>query len=414
MKLRNTKFLVLISIWCTFAMNAYAAQLTKDELNEYISTKLGIPVFYTLPESSYASISNINPVDATLINFKHPESKSAATSLGLRIYSHKPDGTLASSLAASGFIKTGDILLSFRPEWGGAGPYTNIQMGISHAGVAYIKNGVVNNIDMPLSSEYLGEINSEHYRETKAIHVIRPRGLTDKQKNNVAEWASRLVSVSSQIYPKKISFNQDYTSPNYQPGKPLTFVKQLGQLALGIPGNISLKMYCSEFAWSLLSLRDCDPDVAQVFKEDGIPSCINPIFTPLHMSGDFVGAKRPETSHVGLSDGPLLTINAMGLGNTGRDRLLTSVFATNKEKNAKLSPGHKKVSDLMSPVFDKLQEVYLGAFYNIQQTTELRVLFNVKMKDNYSPPSFVLLTLPPKESTSRVMDYVGTVTYIEQ
>lgn len=414
MKLMCVKFFIFISIWLTIASNACADQRIKNNLDEYISTKLGIPVFYTFPESSYASLSNIKPVEATLINFKHPESKSAATSLGLRIYSHKPDTKLASSLAASRFIQTGDILLSFRPEWGGAGPYTNIQMGISHAGVAYIKNGVVKNIDMPLTPEYLGELNSEHYRETKAIHVIRPRGLTNTQKENIARWASKLESEAPKIYPNKISFNQDYTSPNFKPGKPLTFVKQLGQLALGIPNNISLKMYCSEFAWSLLSLRDCDPNNAQAFKEEGVPRCINPIFVPLHMSGDFVGTNKQEKSSVGLSDGPLLTINSMGLSNTDRDRLLTSVFTTDRKNNAKLSPGHKSISDLMSPVFDKLRGVYFGAYYNIQQANDLREQFNSQMKDNYSPPSFVILTLPAKENPLRVMDYVGTVTYIEQ
>ncbi len=76
------------------------------------------------------------------------------------------------------------MLLTFRSEWGGAGAYPNIQMGVSHAGIAYIKNGAVRHLDNPLSEEYLGsgmqgDLTSEHYRTLNFMHVIRPRKLTD-------------------------------------------------------------------------------------------------------------------------------------------------------------------------------------------------------------------------------------------
>ena len=51
------------------------------------------------------------------------------------------------------------MLLTFRSEWGGAGAYPNVQMGISHTGVAWIKDGVLHNIDNPLDQEYLGAGN---------------------------------------------------------------------------------------------------------------------------------------------------------------------------------------------------------------------------------------------------------------
>ena len=57
---------------------------------------------------------------------------------------------LAKRLAKSGLVQTGDLLLTFRAEWGGVGAYPNVQMGISHTGVAYVKDGVVRNIDNPL------------------------------------------------------------------------------------------------------------------------------------------------------------------------------------------------------------------------------------------------------------------------
>ena len=98
---------------------------------------------------------------------------------------------LAQRLGKSGLVQTGDLLLTFRSEWGGAGAYPNVQMGISHTGVAWVKDGVLHNIDNPLNEEYLGpgnrgELNSEHYRTLQFIHVIRPRNLTDAQRANIS------------------------------------------------------------------------------------------------------------------------------------------------------------------------------------------------------------------------------------
>ena len=91
---------------------------------------------------------------------------------------------MATRLGKSGLFQTGDLLLTFRSEWGGAGAYPNVQMGISHTGIAYVKDGELHNIDNPLNEEYLGtgmraDLTSEHYSTLNYIHVIRPRDLTD-------------------------------------------------------------------------------------------------------------------------------------------------------------------------------------------------------------------------------------------
>lgn len=408
-------FVSIISVIAlALAPLALAGSFIKEKYDNLVEQQLNIPVFFAFPESSFATLPQELPTSDLLIDFKHPSSKMAPHVLGYRIYSHKQDGTLASSLAESGFIQTGDIILSFRPEWGGGGPYPNIQMGVSHAGVAYIKNGVLYNIDMPLTTDYIGQLNSKHYMETKALHVIRPRGLTDQQKSNLVGWATKLVNEAGKIYPKYIAFNQDYTSPNYAHDKSLVFIKQLGQLAFGKTDNISLKMYCSEFAWSLLSLRDCDPDQPDAFMADGVPACIHPIFTPLPMVGSLIGAKSTGTGTAGLSDGPLLTISAMGLSEKERNLLLNSVFLTIQKSDSKMSPGHRKVAEQMRPVFGKLQGLYRGIFTGNAEALEIRKQFNAHMKNNYSPTSFIIQILLPKDHPARVMDYVGTVTYINQ
>ena len=90
-------------------------------------------------------------------------------------------------------------------------------MGISHTGIAYIKDGVLHNIDNPLNAEYLGargELNSEHYRTLSFIHVVRPRNLTDAQRANLLEWTSRLAASSGRVFPTRIDFNPDYNAPS--------------------------------------------------------------------------------------------------------------------------------------------------------------------------------------------------------
>ena len=406
-------FILFISLLAQApAPPADAGPFVGEKYDASVQRQLDIPVFYALPESAFAPLPKELPTADLLIDFKHPASKAAPHPLGFRIYSHKQDGSRASSLAESGFIQTGDVILSFRPEWGGGGPYPNIQMGVSHAGVAVVNNGVLYNIDMPLTPEYMGQLNSPHYQDTKVLHVIRPRGLTDRQKANLVAWAGKLASRAPKIYPRYLAFNQDYTSPNYRPGQPLKFVQQLGRLALGDSDGIALKMYCSEFAWSLLSLRDCDPNQPSAFKKGEVPACIHPIFTPLPMVGSSISTSSAATRSPGLADGPLLTINAMGLPTKERDPLLDSVFRTDPNSNGRMSPGHRSIAEQMQPLFVKFLSVYHGIFTEDPDYLAIRAKFNTDLKDNYSPTSFLIQTLLPGTSPARTMDYVGTITYI--
>jgi hypothetical protein len=75
-----------------------------------------------------------------------------------------------------------------------------------------------------------------------------------------------------------------------------------------------------------------------------------------------------------------------------------------------MSPGHRKVAEQMRPVFGKLQGLYRGIFTGNAEALEIRKQFNAHMKNNYSPTSFIIQILLPKDHPARVMDYVGTVT----
>jgi hypothetical protein len=147
----------------------------EETTNAGFARRLDIPVFFALPAASRAQISKVTYEPGRLIDFKHPEGRGAGGDVGLRlVVAKRPD--LSARLGKSGLIQTGDILLTFRSEWGGAGPYPNMQMGISHAGLAYVKDGKARNIDNPLSDEYIGppdrrgELNSEHYRTLNLFH----------------------------------------------------------------------------------------------------------------------------------------------------------------------------------------------------------------------------------------------------
>jgi hypothetical protein len=325
---------------------------------------------------------------------------------------------MAARLAKSGLVQTGDLLLTFRPEWGGAGAYPNVQMGISHTGLAYIKDGKVRNLDNPLNEEYLGkgmtaDLTSEHYRTLSYLHVVRPRGLTDTQRANITAWATRFNSNAKRVYPSQIKFNDDYNAPKYKPGKPLEFVKHVGQIALGQNPAGTIDLYCSEFAWSLLALKDCDPaKTADDFKGSRVPSCVKPPMKPLDAAGNTV-TSAGRTSVVGLADGPLTVIDGLKIPAADRKALLESVFVENPKALSKMSEGHRKVAETMQPKFEKLKDYYLGVSGGtvVQRLRAklIRSAFNRAVPENYSPTSYLLNSMLPTDNVNRTMDYVATI-----
>lgn len=398
-----------------FFMPWGSAQFTYDpKVNEEVARKLNIPVYFAVPASARASLpSRIDTTDQ-LIDFKHPDAAKAEGDVGLRLVIAKREG-LPERLAKSGLVQTGDLLLSFRSEWGGAGPYPNVQMGVSHTGFAYVKNGKVHNLDNPMNAEYIGqtgELDSEHYTTLNLMHIIRPRDLSRSDRDNLLEWATRLAENADRVYPSQISFNDDYNAPKYRPGQPINFVKQLGQIALGQNPSGNVSMYCSEFAWSLLAMKNCDPEKsADAFKASGIPSCVKPMMTPMDATGDFV-ANNSRNANLGYADGPLMVIDTMKLPEAERTKLLKDVFVSNQSGLAKLSTGHRAVAQQMQPRFAPLERYYVGVKAEGGPTQEAKIIgasFNQELPDNYSPTSYLINTLLPSDNANRTMDYVATV-----
>lgn len=395
-----------------------ASEFTYDaKVNEKYAKKLNIPVFFAVPASARAELPRDIKTSDKLIDFKHPDANGASGDVGLRLVVAKRSG-LAKRLAQSGLVQTGDLLLSFRAEWGGAGAYPNVQLGVSHTGLAYVKDGFVHNIDNPLNEEYLGrgmraDLTSEHYRTLSFMHIIRPRNLTAEQRANLVAWASRLNAAAARVYPSQISFNQDYNEPKFRSVSKLDFVQRLGQIALGQnpPGTIDL--FCSEFAWSLLALRDCDPSKsADAFKGSRVPACIKTPMRPMRATGNIIPWHR-RGAYSGLADGPLLVIDAMELPDGKRKEVIDAIFKENPDGLSKMSVGHRTLAEEMQPKFAKLESYYDGITGRLWQSWWARLVgtgFNYAgIKENYSPTSYLINALLPKDNKNRTMDYVATV-----
>ena len=405
--------------WIATLQPLSAAEFTFNEkVNQDIAKKLNIPVYFSVPSSARATLPRTFNTTDKLVEFKHPDAKGNAADIGLRLIVAKRSG-FGARMAKSGLIQTGDILLTFRPEWGGGGTYPNLQMGVSHTGIAYVRNGVVYQLDNPMDAEHIGkqlkgDFTGDHYRTLKFLHVIRPRNLSAEERANILGWATRLGDGARRIYPKQISFNTDYNAPKYSPGKPLNFVKAVAQNALGQSGAPSTDMYCSEFVWSILALRKCDPKAtASSFNGQSVPACVSMPMTPMKATGNYI-SRRNNASHAGLADGPLLVIDSMKLAKAERNSMLESVFVANPAKAANMSSGHREVATTMQPKFAPLERYYKavaeGGFHRIQAYF-IGNAFRNAMPDNYSPTSYLINTLLPESNSNRTMDYVATVMF---
>ena len=188
---------------------AQAKDFTFDEkVNQEMARRLKIPVYFAVPNSARGALPKSIETSDRLIDFKHPDAKRG--DVGLRLVVAKRAG-LAQRLGKSGLVQTGDLLLTFRAEWGGAGAYPNVQMGISHTGIAYIKDGVLHNIDNPLNRGVPGRSRRAQQRALPhpVVHSChspaQPDGCAARQPARVDEPARRQLgarlSQADQLQP---------------------------------------------------------------------------------------------------------------------------------------------------------------------------------------------------------------------
>jgi hypothetical protein len=321
---------------------------------------------------------------------------------------------MARELAAAGVLQDGDIVLSFRPELAGTMAYPHVQMGSTHAGLVYTRDGEAFNIDSPLDSDYVGQFDSSHYAGngttdlgTDTLHIVRPTAMDDERRENLRFWVGALLDNRPVINDEgaQLKFQSDYLLPIYASLGVTTqqTVTKLGQIILQIDETTKLPMYCSEFAWHMLALSNCTEDEIMNAPEEGA-SCVSPAFDTM----PFVGSTEGE---VGMADGPLYAL--MQAPEDQRAALAASVFVMGD--SAKLSSGHRAVAEQLAPMMDGVSQYYQARAAGVpfEALTEATGQLNgvLEGRYNYSPTAFFVHAMDTNAET-RKMDYVVTLAFV--
>ena len=179
---------------------------------------LDVPEFMMVPKSTWvAGFPELNKDDIRTEIAIAPQDAN----LGLRLVhlkkSYQATKLASGALAENGVIESGDILLSFRPTWADTLAYAHVQLGISHAALAFVVEmdgkKYVHSLESPMS--YSSFLDSPHqYSDLEAFHIVRPT-LTEVEKANLKKWAKLTMS-----HPDRFAFFSDYGTPMYKRGLP--------------------------------------------------------------------------------------------------------------------------------------------------------------------------------------------------
>ena len=438
-------------------------------LNDMIRSSINTPNYFSYTNSTWAALptqfgNSAVPSPVLVYDYNQNNTGNGADYQGQRfIVVRGSDTRLVNSekLGESGIFQAGDIALSYRPEWYGTLRYSHVQLGISHAALLYLTKDAsgktyLRNLDMPMDDETVGHgyLTAAHYTGyvegtnnvdpndvggTMHIQVVRPT-LSDKQRQNINQWILKLAQNGPhKAYPTLISFNKDYSSPNYTNDKQLGFVADLGRIALGAPmiAYKHLTMYCSEFVWSVLSLRDCDPvNDANDIKNNKNPACVKAFFQPMPVLGEALFAQGQERANpnltVGMIDGVPLAMADLKAGSTGGpqhtdiDGKIDATVFKNAGKANNISSGHRLIEQgilAQDPNFyTELQGYYSAANDDMAmdkagpeyaQLAQARAKFNASQQPNYSPTAYAVMAHLSKDYAIKATTYVGTIYYSE-
>ena len=378
---------------------------------------LDVPFYFAVPKTTVTT-----PLDRARYPYPTLWNPSVqGDEVGLRVIAVQQTNTsvsakqaarreMAKKLAAAGVLKDGDIVLTFRPELAGTMAYPHIQMGTTHAGLVYTNGGAAYNIDSPLDSQYVGQFDTSHYAGdgandagADALHIVRPK-ISDARRGQLREWVGTLKANLARINGERqqVKFQSDYLVPSYVRAGMTTrqTVTLLGKIILETDTTTKLPMYCSEFAWHMLALSACTATEIRSAGAEGA-SCVDDVFAPMPL--------MPKTGdEIGMAEGPLLSL--MKLPAASRTALVPKIFETGNA--AKLSSGHRMVSEQVAPLMDGLQQLYAaragGA--TVEMTAAGAEMLSANMPNNYSPTTFLVQAMT--DSPMRAMDYVVTLSFV--
>jgi hypothetical protein len=353
---------------------------------------LDVPEFMMVPKSTWvAGFPELNKDDIRT----EIASSAQDANLGLRLVhlkkSYQATKMASEALAENGVIESGDILLSFRPAWADTLAYAHVQLGISHAALAFVVEmdgkKYVHSLESPMS--YSSFLDSPHqYGDLEAFHIVRPT-LTEVEKSNLKKWAKLTMS-----HPDRFAFFQDYGTPMYKRGLPGVNhpIDQVRLLAKVIKeGRTTFSCYCSEFVWTFLGLRKCSPDE--------FPS------GNLEMFFDPLKGLYQEDPKAGLTQGPDAALRKSG--NPNRIQILTSNVAVDfldspSDLQGRMSSGHQAVARANKPKMDLLKRYY-GSGEPAGMVSEI----NQGIIENFSPTAFLIRS----HAGLNGLRYAGTVVF---
>src|SRR4029453_9618079 len=155
-----------------------------------VGYSLDVPDFMMVPKSTWvAGFPELNK-DGIKTDIA---TAAQDPNLGLRLVhlkkSYQATKLASEALAENGVIESGDILLSFRPAWADTLAYAHVQLGISHAALAFVVEmdgkKYVHSLESPIS--YSSFLDSPHqYADLDVFHILRPT-LTEAEKSNLKQ-----------------------------------------------------------------------------------------------------------------------------------------------------------------------------------------------------------------------------------
>jgi hypothetical protein len=353
---------------------------------------LDVPDFMMAPKSTWISgFPELNKDDI------QTEVATAAqdTNLGLRLVhlkkSYQATKRASQTLGENGVIESGDILLSLRPAWADTLAYAHVQLGISHAALAFVVEmdgkKYVHSLESPMS--YSSFLDSPHqYGDLEAFHILRPT-LTEVEKSNLKQWAKLAMS-----HPDRFAFFSDYSKPMYKRGlpgvdRPIDQIRLLAKVIKN--GGPTFHCYCSEFVWSFLGLRKCSPDE---FPNGNLEMFFDPL------KGFY-----QDDPKAGLTQGPDAALRKSG--NSNRTQILTSkVFVdfldSPSDLQGRMSSGHQAVARANKPKMELLKRYYASG-----EPADMVPGINQGIIENFSPTAFMIRS----DAGLNGLRYVGTVVF---
>lgn len=368
-----------------------------------------LPYYFAMPKSALSGpLAREKYTYSTLWN---ASSDAAAGDLGLRVIAVPEGGgpgtparrsalkNMTTQLARAGVLADGDVVLSFRPALADSMPYPHIQMGSTHAGMAFTRteNGAVQgfNLDQPLDGDYntveggtkfAGKFDSLHYAGctasdnvpaggfkckkdaqgqwqkdagTEGLHILRPRNMTAEKKANLLGWVELLGRRHAALKAAGVlKFNSDYLKPLLaNPAYGHSVQKQatmLGKLLTGRaqpPADGSFVMFCSELVFHLQVLSACTQE--QIASAGDAAECAGNAALP------FVPMKLADPQYAGLADGPMLGLLSIGASPSEKSALYRATFSDGAGA-ARLSSGHRAVNQALvdSELLGAIQHYY--------------------------------------------------------